>query len=420
ATADGEAAEETSRRKEPPQRTQPSEVRGFVTHLAAGLMGGVAGVVAAGIGLDKLPFVGAPPPPAVSQDSGRLAELAARIEKLEQKPDPAAPDLSALENRLAGIDERIAAQVKAASEEDGKLASAQAEQAERVARLDSALKALGDAARQGGGEAVGAAAAVAAQVDELTAKLESRVDALEAQAKAPPPADANLEARLGKIESAVAGLEQNVSQAAQNGAGADPAAVAALDERIAAAEKRLDAFAETAKAAGEARSDAALAVALPGLRRAMESGRPFETELAALETLLPPGADIAALEAGAAGGVASLNELRAALPEALRKAAGAAEPASDSLVSQLMSGARDIVKVRKVGEGAGDAAGEKMRKAMAGGDIAAALAAAQALPAPARAAMQGWLDRAAARLEAERSLATLERAAAGLPAPAGN
>ena len=41
--------------KKPPPRTSPTELKGFVTHLAAGLLGGLIGVVALALFWNKLP-----------------------------------------------------------------------------------------------------------------------------------------------------------------------------------------------------------------------------------------------------------------------------------------------------------------------------------------------------------------------------
>ncbi|MEC9367774.1 MAG: hypothetical protein VX871_03695 [Pseudomonadota bacterium] len=409
---DGKAA----RRRPPPQRTQPSDVRSFVTHLAAGLVGGVAGVIAAGIGLDKLPLLygSAPAPVVVEDNSGRIAELEKRLagvqERLDAKGNAAELEqrIDTIDARLKAADSRIADIAQSLTAASGK----QTEQAEQVARLEATLKSLGDAAKSGGGEAVAPAAAVAQQVNDLTARLETRIDAVEKKIAVPAAPDEKLATRVQETGQALASLREEVKVIASREAGGPPADLAPVEQRLAALETRLDALSGAASAAAEAKSDAALAVALPALRRSIEFGRPYEAELAALKPLAPQGADLAPLVASAVSGVATIASLKASSAAALQAAAREMEPKPETVMDQLLSSARDIVRVQRVGGAGTQDSFAAIRTALDKGDVAAALAAVDKLPAPARAAMEPWAAKARARLAVDKALAEVERQAA--------
>jgi hypothetical protein len=76
----------------------------------------------------------------------------------------------------------------------------------------------------------------------------------------------------------------------------------------------------------------------------------------------------------------------------------------------LIANARRIVRIRPTGEVEGDTVGAILARAetrLAAGDLAAAVEELASLDPAAKAAMAGWLERARARLQAERLLAAL-------------
>lgn len=185
--------------------------------------------------------------------------------------------------------------------------------------------------------------------------------------------------------------------------------------------------AELAKLANASVNDdrSRLAIAALSLRHAVDSGLPFAAELAALRALSADPKTIAALEPFAQSGVPTAaglgRELSAAMP-AIWKAATVNEPVEGSFLDRLQANAGKIVRVRPVGEAAGeDAASVKARLELRAsqGDIRGALAELSKLPPEARAPAAAWIKTAEARdaaLAAAQSLAQSALAALAKPA----
>src|SRR6476620_4527935 len=70
---DPEGSEPKRGPKKPPPRTSPTELKGFFTHLAAGLLGGLIGVVALSLVWNKLPV----------RNTAALTLVNSRLSKLE-------------------------------------------------------------------------------------------------------------------------------------------------------------------------------------------------------------------------------------------------------------------------------------------------------------------------------------------------
>ena len=126
----------------PPARSSLTELKSFVTHLAAGLLGGLIGVVALAMAWGGLP---------TSKEGGAapdMAKLEERLAKLEAAT-PASGDTEAvalLESRVKDLEDRS----KEASPDLSKLT-------DRVAQLGATFKTMADAANQGGSVADAAA-----------------------------------------------------------------------------------------------------------------------------------------------------------------------------------------------------------------------------------------------------------------------
>jgi hypothetical protein len=157
-------------------------------------------------------------------------------------------------------------------------------------------------------------------------------------------------------------------------------------------------------------SSPALALAVAGLERAVNSGVAFDRELDTVEALAGPRDEIAALKAYATGGVARRDALSAEFQDAASAAMSATAAQTDGFLDRLIANARRIVRIRPTGEVEGDTVGAILARAetrLAAGDLAAAVEELASLDPAAKAAMAGWLERARARLQAERLLAAL-------------
>lgn len=317
-----------------------------------------------------------------------VAALAARLDALEERPVPdERGDPQAIREELAGLAARLA----------------EAEELARAARDD---------------------------VDALTARLAASGEDSQSSAAAG--------AALGERLSAA---EQAAARAGEQAAAASRAAETAraalrtrllqdIDARDTAFAGRLDALESEVSALGEKvaagdsvprlQAQAALAIAVAGLERAVASGEPFARELQVVASLAgAESTEIAALREVAESGVARPEELAEAFPGVARAILDAGGEAGDrTLITRLMDNARSLVRVRPTGEVAGDSRAAivaRMEARLSAGDLAGALDEAGALDAPARVAAADWLARAQASVRARsqaRSLA--EQVAAGL------
>ena len=395
-TKAGEQASAKPRRKEPPQRTSRRDVASFVTHLAAGLIGGVIGVVGVGYGLEKLPLaglLGRAEPQQATEDGALAGRIAALEEKIAAQPEPAPASDESVE-LLKGLDDRIGR-----LEQDRNAAQdIPTEVKDRIGRIEDTIKTLGETAAQGGD--VAQTAAITTQIEELATRLESRITALE---KAPPPATDD------STKSAVAALSDKVaalSTALQEQAKTTPEGGVSeeLTSRLSSLEKAL----ATLKAAPpvareESSAGAALALRLSALIRAAEQGRPYGEELEALKKTAPPDLDLSAFAAHAEKPVPSRAQLASQFRQRSEQAAKAMAPPPDdqSLVGRFLTSAQSVIRVRRIDGASGDspeAVLSRMAARLEAGDLAGALKASAKLPDETAKALGSWLEQARARV----------------------
>jgi hypothetical protein len=362
--AAGVTGEPRAKTKAPPRTSMP-ELKTFVTHLAAGLLGGLIAVLALSLLWNKLPSRS----DAATSD---LTKIEQRIGALESAPKGAG-DSSALDARIKTLETEKAAPAPAPdlSELTG-----------RVARLEESLRALGETASAGG--SVTDAAALDAKVGDLEQKLQARIDAKLAEG------DASEQQSLDDMKKEIADLN---------------AKIAALS----VAERSADKEAAVTQSA-------ASVLAFANLRAGVDSGRPYETELASLRSLAPGIGNFGALPAFAEQGIPTLAELttsfKAASDAAIEAVPTAATPQDDSFFGSVLQSAKSMVKVRRIDGGATgndpDAvlarAGAKLKQ----GDLVAAIQDAEGLQGPPRQALASWIDAARARASAEDTLSRLE------------
>ncbi|MDW3223657.1 MAG: hypothetical protein R8G34_12370 [Paracoccaceae bacterium] len=178
------------------------------------------------------------------------------------------------------------------------------------------------------------------------------------------------------------------------------AAVQALQEQISADEAL-------------AKSDAQRILAQAALTRvvtAVDSGETFEPALGALQEVAPVEVPDA-LRAAASEGVPSMSVLRENFPDAARAALAAARAeVPETEVSGIGGFFRRQLNVRSVTPREGsdpDAVLSRAEAAVNGGNLQEALTELDALPDPAKAAMQSWLEDANARQSAREAAQNL-------------
>lgn len=402
------AAEPPTVPREPPAREEPVPVPpvassgGFGRLAAAGLVGALiagGGTVAAQLA-GYWPATGRADTTALEQ---RLAALDGQMRQIAARPQPAAApavDLAPLTRRIEALDAaratlegRLAA-VERRATAPAASAPATASQAPPAPAVDLApLKTEIDALKVAV-EAIAAAQRTAAQAPATqpapavdTAAVDARITALVA------PQTARIEAATSRVRA----IDEEIR--------AQAAAAQALVARITAL--------EGARAqAGEAGKRAALVVGLSSLRGAVERGQPFAAELKAVAALGLPADAARTLETHAERGVPTgpaLAQRFSALAPALLRAAPAR--ASDgTLIDRLTATAQNLVRVRPVGEAAGDdvpTVVSRMEARLRRGDVAGALADLERLPEPVRALAASWAAEARARVAAEATLRRL-------------
>jgi hypothetical protein len=269
------------------------------------------------------------------------------------------PDLSALDARLAALDQSIAEEKTALAE----------------------LREKADMA---------AAAAASVAPPDLSA-VTARIDALEKSLAAAAKASDS-----GVTPAALAALQDQVNALRESGG--DTRAIVQEELKAWQADAAEKATTEAAAAKAEALKDAAFIA----LKEQVTSGAPYGSVLAALDLAVPPEA----LTKHAEAGLPTLADLRAGFPDAARAALEAVPATEEGFWGFLRHqvGARALTPQEGTSP---DAILSRAEAGLAAGDISAALGELAALPPEAQSAMAGWVALAQDRLAAEQALAAL-------------
>jgi hypothetical protein len=387
------------RPKGPPPRTSPTELKSFVTHLAAGLLGGLIGVVGLALAWNMIPLG--------ATNAPDLTPLESRLAKLESAPPPAG-DAEAL-GALGALDARV----KTLEERKVETPADVSELTSRVSRLEESLNVLAETAKDGG--SVPDAAALDAKIGDIEQKLQGKIDgALAAQ-------QASNATGLEALQNEVSALKAKLGALAEANLAGDSSDLApqltTLDQRIGKLEEAIPALSTAMdKSAASAKSGAS-AIAFANLREAVGAGRPFAAELAALRSLMPDPVDLGVLPSHADTGIPTVAELARNLAKTVETSAAPAPqqaPAETSFLDSMIASAKSAVSIRRVGGDVGSAEPgavlARAETALNQEDLAAAIKEVEALPTPARDAYTGWLDDARARVSANATLNTLESA----------
>jgi hypothetical protein len=371
----------------PPSRATLPEIKSFVTHLAAGVLGGLIGVVA-------LALVWGLPSGKTNDEAPALSGLDRRIAKLES-----APAQQGNGEQVTGLDARV----KALEQRPEKAAPDLSDLTSRVAQLETSMKALADTAKEGG--SVADAAAVSQHINEAEQRLQAKIDAALASG------DGANASTIQELQNSISELKAKIAALADaelgTGSNADLGPeVSALSDRVGKLEKAVGA------AAAGTRS-AALVIAFANLKSAVSEGRPFAIELDTLSALYPDLADLGIQPSYAEKGIPTVAELTRSFEAARDKALAIAAPASDgSILDSLLSSAQSLVKIRRVDAaptGEGPAASlARAEAALDKGDLAGSVKEIETLEGAPREAFSGWLDQARTRLGAEETLKRLQ------------
>lgn len=461
-------------RPRPPEASPaaPAKSSGsFISHLAAGIVGGVLTLTGAQWALPQLGVDG-----SVSRLEGDNAALAKRLDAVEKTAATsaaAAPqvDVDGLEKRIAEV-EKAAGQIPVLSENqkqlvaDTKAALAGAasdagtpELITRLGKIENQMQALTNAgANDPNAGRVEQLAALIGKVSDLETSLATQLSALrqnvaaDVEARLVSATAASEAAKSGtqRIDRDVAGIKSdiaNIDQRLQSLQSERDRLAAALDvtksdtERLRGTVEHLKQ--DTAKPADvsaavapvaekissleagvervmQAESDrrlsaerVVLALQLQNLKRALDRGQGFAAELAAVKKAAGPAFDFTALEKLQDTGVPSVAELTAAFREGANRAIDADSEAEDAtVVDRLLAGAKSVVRVRKINHEPDDKSTEavigRMETALNDGRFEAVLQEAKDLSPKAQDASRSLLDKIAARASIDAAIAKLE------------
>ena len=235
----------------------------------------------------------------------------------------------------------------------------------------------------------------------------------ETSAVAAPAMDLQARKRLNAVEQALAELDRRGGEFDALRAGQ-----AKVRDQVAALSQLFETIGGREAESGRAML---LVLSLSRLTRATATAAPFGREMEAFSAAArADGATGLAIEnamrelaAHALAGAPTAARLNAAFDDvALAVIHADAEAEDQGWVDATIGRLRRIVTVRRVG---GDIAADSLEgrlsalhRALAGGDLGAAIALAEALPKKARSGAEDWLRGARARLAVERALAVLD------------
>ncbi|MGI9404226.1 MAG: hypothetical protein ACR2OF_06935, partial [Hyphomicrobium sp.] len=443
---------------------------GVFTHLAAGLAGGIVALLAADLLATQLRL-------SRGQQSETTRVLQQRISALEAKTnqETEAPELAsklaAAEARLGKL-ETLGKRVEELTNAQGKLAKDvtaitktlgtqgdAGKTQERIAKLEAQLEALSAVAEQDPQAGrLPQLAAVTGKIADLESMLNNQLDALRRSVNAEidkrlsavsaaseaaksgtqridrelaalKTEEAQLNTRLNslktendrtvaslqKMQEEIAALKTNLDIRLKSFARPSDvsSAVTPLTDRLTALESNVQSVMKSEEDRKAIAERIVLSLELGNLKRAIDRGESYASELAEARKLSDGRVDLAPLERFEDKGVPTLAELRQDFKAVAFKMIDAEmEPAEGSIVDYLLAGARTVVRWRKISHSPDDASVEaivgRMEIALNEDRLSEVLDVAKSLPPPAADAVQDFLAKVEARNAVDKALAAVE------------
>lgn len=343
------------------------------------------------------------PDPRIDRLEAELAALTAAVVAPGSMPAGAspAPDLTAINGRIADLEAALATQVEALRKSVG---------VELDTRMGKASE-TAEAARSG---TVRIDRELADVKNEST-RLGQRIDALKVETDGVREAVRQVHAQAGTLASGLDALKGDL--AARLAATAKPgditAAVAPVTAKVAALEKSVEGVVATETQRKANAERVVLSLELANLKRAVDRGLPYAEELTQARRTAGSSLDLSALEPYGAHGVPTLAQLKSDFqPLTHAVIAASRETAEGGVFDQLIAGARSMVHVRKVTHGEGDTSVEavvaRMETALDNGRLGEFATLAQGLPAKAQAPAADFFKKVAARGAVDAALKAVE------------
>ncbi|CAN1723329.1 conserved protein of unknown function [Hyphomicrobium sp. 1Nfss2.1] len=470
----------------PPGAAQPPAARGhggFFTHVAAGLVGGLIALLAADALVSQFGISLTSEPDKTTALEQRLTaleasrnqrsastELAARLAAAEAKLSK----VEQLDTNIGGISQKQADFDKTLNSLNEKL-STQGEgsqEAERVTKLEEQLATMAkvaesdpqsgripqlaaitgkladleqtmsiqlDALRKGVAEQLATGIGTATEAGEAARagaqRLDREVSTLKAEATENSTGLNSLKTDVDQTSAALQTVQEDLKRLkadvyARLAAFARPedvsTAVTPLSDKLAALQQDVE---TVLKSEGDRRSTAeriVLSLELANLKRAIDRGKPYATELEQTRKVAGGVVDLAPLDRFALEGVPTTTELRQQFKPIAFTIIDAEEQQQDgSIVDRLLAGAKSVVRVRKTAPNAEDKSTEatvaRIETALNEDRLTDVLELAKTLPAPAREAAAEFLTKVEAREAVDHALSSVESqlkaSLAAAPAP---
>ncbi len=413
-----------------------------ISHLAAGLLGGLIAIVIGLIWLTGDVKNG------TNEANRRLKERLTQIERnvgkltseqsaLNKQFDATAKMLADFTDKQEGLVKRFETARKAET-------TAAAKSGDRLNKLEQSLQELVTMANTGGGNKFAEAAAITARMKDAEARLGDKLQSstqtlkgdienlLQEQGRS---ISVKMQKEFESVRGDTEGLARDVrrfqtdikllNQALKTveeditniraGAvktGDMTGQVKPLNEKIALLENHVSILLEQKdKKQGDAKQTA-LAIAIANLKRAIDRGEPYEPELQSIEKLSPIKLQLSGLKTHSVDGIATVSSLERSFKDVIRSVLDAdAANKNGSLVDKFLSNARAVVRVRRTGEIKGtdtEAIVARMEMRMKSGNLKGAVEEGASLKGPASEAVQVWLNKARARLRVEKALQRAE------------
>ena len=331
------------------------------------------------------------------------------MSELEARPAPTPPDLSGIDQKLAG-DAAALATLKA------DLATLNT----RVGAVSTAKPTPAPAPDIG--PQFAAVDQKIAAVDQKIAAVQHDLDALRTTVRdLPKPDFGPVNGRIGEVDKHLGVLQTTVDKLPRVDLAPVFSQLHELDGRLKPVESDV-AASQSPQRVAQAKA-APLAVAAQAVLDALAANRPFAPEVGALQSLGADAARLEPLRAVAGDGAPALADLQADLGR-LRDSivAEGTPPPKGSYMDRIMAGAGALVQVKPVGTVVGDTPGalvERMDAAIGADALGDALALWQKLPEGSRTVSKTLAARMKLRLDAEVAAKAIAADAVSAMAPKG-
>lgn len=256
-----------------------------------------------------------------------------------------------------------------------------------------------------------------AEARSETTRVGQRVDALRTSTDKLDGSIKLLEQSAGSFKAALDGFKAEVE--AQMKAVARPADIARaltpLADKVAAMEGSMQGVVKADEDRRQNAERIVLSLELGNLKRAMERGSPYASELAEVKKISGGRLDLAALEKYQSKGVATAADLMESFrPIASKILDIDATPENASTVDKLLTGAKSIVRVRRTSPSDDDNSAEaivaRIEKGLKEARLGDVLAEAEKLPKRGQVPAADWLQKVAARQAVDKALANVDAA----------